>query len=60
MKSYNEIITTCKAFAYEEGPQWRKEVWQDNGCQWICKWFYSNDGAMPNTIVRKNNEIILD
>lgn len=59
-RSYNEIITFCKLFAYQEGPIFRAETWIESGVTWVCKWFYSNNTELPNTIVRTNNAFLVD
>lgn len=53
--SYTEIIEHCVLFSYEEGPKWRREVWQDGECYYKCIWFYNNDGSLPNTIQKVKN-----
>lgn len=52
-KSYTEIVSTCEAFSYAEGPIMRVEVYLDTDRSWECKWFYSNDQYLPNTITYK-------
>lgn len=55
MKSYNEIVASCKLLTYEE-EYFRTEVWEDSNFIYLCTWMSQNETYLPSTI--KRHEVV--
>lgn len=49
MKSYLEIIDTCKFVNYQQDSV-RTEIWENGDTQYRCVWFPNNESITPSTI----------
>lgn len=51
MKSYNEIVATCKLLKYLE-EEFREEHWEDAEYIYYCYWLPNNETLLPTTYKR--------
>lgn len=50
---YNYLTQTAALLDYREDTLWRTESWIHNDYVYECIWFWSNDSALPNSIIKK-------
>ena len=48
MKSYNEIVASCKLLNYTE-EEFREETWEDSEYIYYCIWMPQNETPFPST-----------
>lgn len=56
MKSYNEIVSSCKLLNYTED-YFREEIWEDSEYVYYCVWMPQNETNLPSTYCRTKKSI---